>query len=936
MHPSDTWLLVPTERHVEALAAAGTQATTLRKLVAELAAAEAPELLPTTPEATRLLIAELVGCRIGHAKALDDAIGRLRRAGTRAESLRATRLRRGERFADLLGATNDRLTSQKLRDDREAAWLAARYLNRSTELATGATRAVVRGLSRWDPSTLAFLEALHAALRRRGGEGVVIELPEHGVPALSGSVQALATELEARWAHENDHPSLTFESTEALAKGRVELVETMDPASEARAAARAVLEALARGVALDRIAIVPVDLSEAFLEPLRFELLRAKIPFVEPRGRPVIAAPRAHAALELLRLARGPLTRDGLVDVLRVPGLSVERWFGSVAALELAHELEKLPIRVERVAGDLVAELEQRVQRLAAEQRMDAAQAATMRDGLSLFLAELAALGGDAPRGAHARRFRAFFDELGLLATSPREVERALSRERHGAPELLLGLGHDAVASAAVRSASERAVAAAVALGLGEREVRLDTWLEELELALEGVAPSRGAARAAAVRIARTDDVAFMDLGLVVLCRASDGSLDRSTSLDATLGPELENKLPKRERPPGANVEQHFSSLGVAAALARAESVVVTWSRRDESASTLLPSRLARSLIERSGVRREPGSPLSPRARRAAARKAPSPNATERTRVERARAAFYASPDCAPDALNGEAGDLRAFFGAVPERPVAITAIERGLRCSFLAFASQVLRASRLDPVGDAIGARERGSLLHEALAAALQESSGVRENGTIEEFVEQGVQAAARLLEQKGKSPLRRVGLRSTLADVRAVLRLLAAKDDGMGFRLAEHGFGTGEGWAPLSVGSFMTSGRIDRVDASPDGRRVRVLDYKTRTPARADESLLLQPWLYAEKAARELGASEVEFCFVGVDGRTPSARVVYSGPLDGEPLREAEHRALTVLTALSDGHVAARPASGAFCPRCDARDICRRPLSSPEGTDE
>lgn len=406
--------------------------------------------------------------------------------------------------------------------------------------------------------------------------------------------------------------------------------------------------------------------------------------------------------------------------------------------------------------------------------------------------------------------------------------------------------------------------------------------------------------------------------------------------MDATLGAELENQLPKRERPPGANVEQHFSSLGVAAALARAESVVVTWSRRDESSSTLLPSRLARSLVERSGVRREPGSPLSPQARRAAARRAPSPNATERTRVELKRAAFYASPDCSPDPLNGEAGDLRAFFGADPERPVAITAIERGLRCSFLAFASQVLRASRLDPVGDAIGARERGSLLHEALAAALEASAGVRENANIEEFVEHGVSAAARLLEQKGKSPLRRVGLKSTLADVRAVLRLLAAKNDGLGFRYAEHGFGTGEGWAPLSVGSFLTSGRIDRVDASADGRRVRVLDYKTRTPARADESLLLQPWLYAEKAARELGASEVEFCFVGVDGRNPSARVVYSGPLDGEPLREAEHRALTVLTALSEGHVAARPASGAFCPRCDARDICRRPLSSPEGSEE
>lgn len=935
MHPSDTWLLVPTERHVEALAASGTPATTLRKLVAELAAAETPELAATTPEATRLLLSELLGCRIGQARALDDAIGRLRRAGTRPESLRATRLGRAQRFADLLSTANQRLSARRLRDDREAAWLAAKRLLQGAELDAYPTRALVRGLTRWDASTLAFLEALHVALRRRGGEGVCIELPELALPALSGAIQALASELETRWAHDNDHPSLTFESSEALDASRVDLVEAMDPGSEARAAARAVLEALARGVALDRIAIVPVDLSEAFLEPLRFELLRAKIPFVEPRGRPVIAAPRAHAALELLRLARGPLTRDGLVDVLRIPGISVERWFGPVRALQLAHELEKLPLRVERTPGDLVAELELRLTRLVSEQRLDAELRAPMRDGLESFLAELNRLGSDAPRRVHARRFQAFFDELGLLTSSPSEVQRALLREKHGSPELLLGLGHDAVAAAAVRSASERAVAAAAALGLADQEVRLETWLEELELALEGVAPSRGAARAAAVRIARTDDVAFMDLGLVVLCRASDASLDRSAALDATLGAELENKLPRRERPTSAAIEQHFQSLAVASALARAEKVVLTWARRDESGSTLLPSRLARALAERNAPQREPGSPLSADARRASSRKAASPNASERTRVELGRAAFYASPDSPPDALNGEAGDLRAFFGD-PARPVAITSVERGLRCAFLAFANHVLRASRLDPVGDAIGARERGSLLHEALAVALEASSGVRENATPEQFVEHGVEAARRLLDQKGKSPLRRVGLMSTLADVRAVLRLVSLKNDGLGFRLAEHAFGTGESWSPLQIGEFPTSGRIDRIDASADGQRVRVVDYKTRTPTRADETLLLQPWLYAEKAARELGASEVEFCFVGVDGRNPSERLVYSGPVGGEPVREAERRTLTVLSTLSAGHVAARPSSSAFCPRCDARDICRRPLSSPEGSDE
>ncbi|MGC4091428.1 MAG: PD-(D/E)XK nuclease family protein [Polyangiaceae bacterium] len=934
MESTDSWLLVPSERHVEALAAAGSPATTLRKLVSVLASLEAPGLTATTQETSRLLCAELLGCSASQAQVFDDAVGRLRRAGTRVESLRESRAARARRFAELLQGADHALAARRLRDERQGGWLAARAVAQGRfEAASG--RLLVRGLTRWDASTLALLEALHGWLRAQGGEGVSLELPEHSLGPLSAATQALASELEARWAHENDHPTLVFEPSVALEPERVTLVEALDVASEARAAARAVLDALARGVALERIAIVPADLSEAFLEPLRFELQRARIPFVEPRGRPAIAAPRAHAALELMRLARGPLTRDALVDLLRVPGIRLERWFGDASASQLAHELSRLPIRVERSEGDLVSELELRIGRAEGERKLDLGPLRGARDGLSRFLTELRGLGGAAPRSTHARRFRELFDEMRLLTSSPSELSHALSRDKHGQSELLLGLGYDAVAQSAVQSATERALGAANALGLSQREVTLETWIDELELALHGVAPSRGAARAAAVRVARPDEVACLELGVVVLCRASDATLDRPLGPDSTLGIELENELPRRERPLSATIEQHFATLSVASALARAESVVVTWARRDESSTSLLPSRLARSLSARSSVRREPASPLSPDARRAAQLKPASPGASERTRVDLSRSAFYADPEAPSDALNGEAGELGAFFGTDAQHPVAITSIERGLRCAFLAFSNQVLRASRLDPVGDAIGVRERGSLLHDALAAALEANSQTAEL-TPAELVELGVAAAARLLTQRGQSPLRKVGLDATLADVRAVLSLLAHDADGASFRFAEHTFGNERSWPALALGGFLVSGRIDRVDATADGRRVRVIDYKTRTPTRADDALSLQPWLYAEKAGVELGASEVEFCFVGVDGRNPSARVVYRGEIDGGPIVEAKQRALTVLNTLSQGHVAARPASSAFCPRCDARDICRRPLSSPEGAEE
>jgi RecB family exonuclease len=698
-----------------------------------------------------------------------------------------------------------------------------------------------------------------------------------------------------------------------------------------------VLEALEQGTALDRIAIVPVDLAEAFLEPLRFELSRAGIPFAEPRGRPAIAAPRAHAALELLRLARGPLARDALVDVLRVPGLTLGRWFaaGRAGIGELLHELDTLPLRVERAPGELLGELDDRVLALSVDDPTQAARLAALRDGLRAWLAELASLGTAGARAEHAARARALFSELHLFEPSARTLRFALEREHQGARELLTGLGHDAVAAAAVEAAIERTASAAAALGASAEAISVASFLEEVELALQGVAPSRGASRAAAVRIARPDDVAALELGLVVLCRASDASLDRAVTVESALGDELEAALPKSERPTHVGLEQHFSTLSVAAALSRAERVVVTWARNDES-SSLSPSRLCRALARRSSVRREPASPLSASAQRAVAASPASVSAQRRIEVEQAHASFYARPDAALDPHNGEAGSLAAFFGGEPARPLAVTALERALRCPFLAFSGSVLRASRDDPAGDTIGVRERGSLLHEALAVALTATRGEWGTRPALELVDRGLDAARQHLAHKGRSLLRRAGLANTLMDVRAMLVWVFSHGDGLAFREAERGFGDRAEWGPLELGSWLVSGRVDRIDVSGDGRHVRVIDYKTRAPRKSDDDTLLQPWLYARKVGLELAAERVEFCFLAFDRRNPKLRVVYDGPVDGEAISVALARASGTLESLRSGRVPARPGSVASCLRCDARDVCRRPLSAPESSEE
>jgi hypothetical protein len=260
---------------------------------------------------------------------------------------------------------------------------------------------------------------------------------------------------------------------------------------------------------------------------------------------------------------------------------------------------------------------------------------------------------------------------------------------------------------------------------------------------------------------------------------------------------------------------------------------------------------------------------------------------------------------------------------------VAVTALEAALRCPFFAFAVNVLKAARKDPVSDAIGTRERGSLLHEALARALEATRSLSGLRSPAELTELGMAAARTYVLTRGRTPLRRIGLESTLCDVRSMLVQIFASADEVGFRFAEQAFGDGATWPALAAGGTRLAGRIDRIDQSADGAKVRVIDYKTNLPKLDDTQL--QPWLYAHKAASELGATEVEFAYFSLEKRSPKLKVVYQGGPLGEPVAIALERAQRVAEQLGRGGVAARPSSPAHCPRCDARDICRRPLSAP-----
>jgi RecB family exonuclease len=217
-------------------------------------------------------------------------------------------------------------------------------------------------------------------------------------------------------------------------------------------------------------------------------------------------------------------------------------------------------------------------------------------------------------------------------------------------------------------------------------------------------------------------------------------------------------------------------------------------------------------------------------------------------------------------------------------------------------------------------------------VAEALSAIAGL--NRPEAELLETALTAADQTLSQHRGSALRGAALRAARSDVRSLVRWSLEHRE-LGFRFAEKAFGEGEAWGPLELGPYRLTGRIDRIDVSSDGQRARVIDYKSGTPPSRSEDSALQGWLYARKVAQELGASEVQSMYLGLARRVPIPREIYNGASDGAELLERERAALGKLERLKHGQIAAEPTRPSRCARCDARDICRRPLSAPAGDD-
>ncbi|MFO0590008.1 MAG: PD-(D/E)XK nuclease family protein [Polyangiaceae bacterium] len=831
--------------------------------------------------------------------------------------------------------------------------------------------AVLRHVFPWDADDLLWIEAIHRRARAEGGPGVTLHLPRFSIGGersmtgaalpdpLSRAADPLADHLERRWGSQDDAPEIVWEDA---ARARVLGVRAARTRSaEARAAAAAVRDAIAAGIPPERVAVVVPRANDEALSLLCAALAEARIAYAEPRGRSILACPDGRAALALLSLAEGPFVRDTLLELLRAPGLHAGLWVEAADEAEAAARVQKLAARLRDVPVDVDGSGRLFIEAMTALVA-ESADDAWMPRALERLVASVRFLQEGGTLREALRRLVNLLDRAKLGQPSARDLAAALADEKRGHGTLATSaLGENASALRRLRELCNEMGAAAQALGLGGAPVSA----AELRALLRGLAErtsaraSGTAARAGAVRLARPEDLAGLSFDRVIVTGLVESAYGDDGEEEDALGDG-------EERPEGrVRARAPRRTMALAAALASAKEAVLTYSLGDEDEIDK-PHPLIASAIEREAPEVvEPASRLSPKASLLGPRSAalvalargrpPSVDLAERVRIERARHDFFMDPRTIPDAFTGlvrtdggMAQHLAALVGGTSETSsIAVTSIEKAIGCAFAGFSRRVLRTSRKEDLAEAGDARERGTLVHRALQHAFEAWRSLP-GGSRSDVIAAGRAAAERALGmQQIASPLRREAILSAVKDALAVLA--RALDDGESWRyhLGEQRFGSmaPQPWTALPLlpedgeedpaGVVFLDGQIDRVDLSPDGRRVRVVDYKTgRVPEGEQKRTALQLPLYAAVAMRALGASEAQAIYLRVTARgmidespkRPDDRLITA-----EKLMERTREARRAVRALWEGRVAPRPSFLSLCANCDARDVCRRPAVMP-----
>jgi RecB family exonuclease len=978
-------VVVPTERHVERLGRAGVRGETRAGLRERLVRALAPEVEWATEEAARLALAVALGGDCEAAPLLFAALGALFTSATsegalaRAEKRGGLVGRRAKLLLRALRGQSAELARARLVDVRHEGIVLARAIAEAgadrVREALGADAVVARFFVAWDGADVAWWRELDATLARSGGAR--IELPAFDRPLDSTRARDALEILAEDLARALDDAPLTVPIDAPLgnltllaappprARAIVEVRAAADAEAQARAVADAVQGALAGGVAVEEICVALPRADEETLGPIRRALDEAGIALHEASRPATRAIGIAAAATGALAIGARGLPRVEVDRLLRSRYIDARALAGSDDASDAAHDAERVVLDLARAlevtatkagldplaslvdtaraAGGERAESRATFARKVGEILLAPHSATTRREHLAAARAVWSGLGLDVRPGAGARARLAQDGRVSGIARAE-----------------LQALGRDACAWEALLAAMAAYEAALVRLGLGDTRAPAEALHRELACALERGAPLPASSRAGAVRIVRLSEAAAEPLALLVVADASEGVLPCEPRADPLLSSALVAALREIESaraPPSLALLRARETASFALAVANASRIVLTYRTADREGAALAPSPVVASLV-RAGV------PVSTWSASGAALRPSTAEDARRAATERAREElFYDAARVAgpvhgqidvhagnPDlsrALADETGDVA--------HPLAVTALERIARCPFQGYAAAVLGARERRRHRDLPDAREEGTLVHEALAAAFRATAPLwRVHPRDSEVIVDGALTAARIALgcERAASALRRIALDRALADVRAVVEW-SLTDDGWDFALAEQAFGDDVpgAWPALLLEHAGTAlhlrGRIDRVDRAPGGG-VRVVDYKRSKRRALDVAGLgvtdLQVPLYARAAAGHLGASYASGLYLPTGARDlPGFEPRDAFPVRWSELLEEdgglariERRALDLVRALREGALAPLPDDERACTICPFDGGCRRPRFAIPPADE
>ncbi len=184
-----------------------------------------------------------------------------------------------------------------------------------------------------------------------------------------------------------------------------------------------------------------------------------------------------------------------------------------------------------------------------------------------------------------------------------------------------------------------------------------------------------------------------------------------------------------------------------------------------------------------------------------------------------------------------------------PQR-ASVTEIETWIRDPYAIYARRILKLDPLDPIGAAIGVAERGTFVHEVLAAFVEEGLSPRGAAARDRLIAIGEERLAAFAAFPETVTLWRARL---AAIATWWIEEEAKRDPTTAERHAEV---PGDlKWVVDGV-PFRLTGRADRIDLLDDGR-VRLIDFKTGTPpSERQVQSLLSPQLALETAMVLRGA--------------------------------------------------------------------------------